>query len=143
MRAYRPTLTGTRHMISAGHHAAAHAGFTILEGGGNAVDAGVAAGIALGVLQTDLVNFAGVAPIMIYLADQREVVTIDGLGTWPSAADINVFRARRARRSRRLGMISSGGQSSNGAPAPYARSASTRTRGYWKAARIREDWPTH
>ncbi len=91
MHAYRPTLTGTRHMISAGHHAAAHAGFTILEGGGNAVDAGVSAGMALGVLQTDLVNFAGVAPIMIYLADRREVVTIDGLGTWPRAADINVF----------------------------------------------------
>lgn len=91
MPAYRPTLTGTRHVISAGHHAAAHAGFTILEAGGNAVDAGVAAGIALGVLQTDLVNFAGVAPMVIYLADRREVVTIDGLGTWPRAADINVF----------------------------------------------------
>ena len=91
MHAYRPTLTGTQHMISAGHHAAAHAGFSILEAGGNAVDAGVAAGIALGVLQTDLVNFAGVAPIMIYVAERREVVTIDGLGTWPRAADINVF----------------------------------------------------
>jgi len=91
MPAYRPTLTGTRHMIAAGHHAAAHAGFTVLEAGGNAVDAGVAAGIALGVLQTDLVNFAGVAPMMIYLAERREVVTIDGLGTWPRAADINVF----------------------------------------------------
>ncbi len=89
--AYRPTLTGTRHMISAGHHAATHAGFMILEAGGNAVDAGVAAGIALGVLHTDLVNFAGVAPMMIYLADKREVINIDGLGTWPRAADINVF----------------------------------------------------
>jgi gamma-glutamyltranspeptidase/glutathione hydrolase len=58
------------------------------------VDAGVAAGIALGVLQTDLVNFAGVAPMMIYVADRREVVTIDGLGTWPRAADINVFVKR-------------------------------------------------
>ncbi len=94
MHSYRPTLTGTRHMISAGHHAAAHAGFAILEGGGNAVDAGVAAGIALGVLQTDLVNFAGVAPIILYLAEKREVVTIDGLGTWPRAADINVFIQR-------------------------------------------------
>ena len=88
---YRPTLTGTRHMISAGHHAATHAGFTILEADGNAIDAGVAAGIALGVLHTDLVNFAGVAPMMIYLADTREVINIDGLGTWPRAADINVF----------------------------------------------------
>jgi gamma-glutamyltranspeptidase/glutathione hydrolase len=94
MPAYRPTLTGTRHMIAAGHHAAAHAGFTVLEAGGNAVDAGVAAGIALGVLQTDLVNFAGVAPMMIYVADRREVVTIDGLGIWPRAADINVFVKR-------------------------------------------------
>ncbi len=91
MHTYRPTITGSRHMISAGHHAAAHAGYNILEAGGNAIDAGVAAGIALGVLHTDLVNFAGVAPMIIYLAEQREVVTIDGLGTWPRAADINVF----------------------------------------------------
>ena len=38
-------------------------------------DAGVAAGIALGVLQSDLVNVAGVAPIILYLADRREVTT--------------------------------------------------------------------
>ena len=61
----RPCLMGTRHMAVAGHYAAAHAAFCILEGGGNAVDAGVAAGIALSVLQSDLVNFAGVAPMMI------------------------------------------------------------------------------
>ena len=91
MSAYRPVITGTRHMIAAGHHAAAHAGFNILEAGGNAVDAGVAAGIAVGVLQTDRVNFAGVAPMMIYLAREREVVNIDGLGTWPRAASIDVF----------------------------------------------------
>ena len=72
-------------MISAGHYGAAHAGFCILEAGGNAVDAGVAAGICLGVLQTDIVNVAGVAPIMLWLADRREVVTIDGLGVWPRA----------------------------------------------------------
>ena len=41
-----------------------------VEAGGNAIDAGVAAGIALGVLQTDRVNFAGVAPIMMYLAEK-------------------------------------------------------------------------
>ncbi|MGZ8212329.1 MAG: gamma-glutamyltransferase family protein [Burkholderiales bacterium] len=92
MSTYRPTLTGRRHMISAGHYHAAHAGFQILEAGGNAVDAGVAAGIALGVLQTDRVNFAGVAPIMIYLAEQRKVVNLDGLGTWPKAASIDHFR---------------------------------------------------
>jgi gamma-glutamyltranspeptidase/glutathione hydrolase len=78
-------------MIAAGHYLAAHAGFAILEAGGNAVDAGVAAGIAVGVLQTDRVNFAGVAPILIYLADRREVINIDGLGTWPRAVTPDYF----------------------------------------------------
>lgn len=81
-------------MIAAGHHGAAHAGFCILEAGGNAVDAGVAAGICLGVLQSDIVNFAGVAPIMLWLAERREVVNIDGLGVWPRAARIEVFHER-------------------------------------------------
>ena len=91
MSTYRPVITGTRHMISAGHHAATHAGFTILEAGGNAIDAGVAAGIAVGVLQTDRVNFAGVAPMMIWLADRQEIVNIDGLGTWPRAVTPDYF----------------------------------------------------
>jgi gamma-glutamyltranspeptidase/glutathione hydrolase len=92
MPTYRPTLTGARHMISAGHYHAAHAGFQILEAGGNAIDAGVAAGIAVGILQTDRVNFAGVAPLMIYLANEKRVINIDGLGTWPKAASIDHFR---------------------------------------------------
>ena len=50
MHATRPTLYGTRHAVSAGHYLAAAAGFSVLEAGGNAVDAGCAAGIALGVL---------------------------------------------------------------------------------------------
>src|SRR5262245_4766651 len=92
MPTHRQSITGSRDMISAGHYSAAHVGFQILEAGGNAIDAGVAAGIALDVLQTDRVNFAGVAPIMIYLANQRKVVNIDGLGTWPRAASIDYFR---------------------------------------------------
>jgi len=85
-------VSGTRHMVAAGHHAAAHAGFLILEAGGNAVDAGVAAGLALGVTCVDLVNVAGVAPIMIRLAATGEVVTIDGLGVWPAKAASAWFR---------------------------------------------------
>lgn len=87
----RPTLAGLRHMISAGHYLAANAGFQILEAGGNAIDAGVAAGITLGVVQSDFVNFAGVAPILIYLAEERKVVSISGLGWWPRAANLEQF----------------------------------------------------
>jgi hypothetical protein len=90
----RPVVMGTRHMAVAGHYGAAHAAFAVLEGGGNAVDAGVAAGIALGVLQSDLVNVAGVAPIIVYRADTREVQTISGLGTWPRAITPGYFVER-------------------------------------------------
>ncbi len=90
----RPMLMGTRHMAVAGQYGAAHAAFAILEAGGNAVDAGVAAGVALGVLHSDLVNVAGVAPIMIYRADRREVFTISGLGCWPRAVTTDFFARR-------------------------------------------------
>jgi gamma-glutamyltranspeptidase/glutathione hydrolase len=86
----RPAVQGTRHAVSSGHHLASAAGFAILEAGGNAVDAGCAAGIALAVLHADEVNFAGVAPIMIRTAQGR-VVTIDGLGVWPRALPADLF----------------------------------------------------
>ncbi len=89
---HRPTVRGTRHVCVAGHYLAAQAGFAILEAGGNAVDAGVGAGIVESVVESDQVNFAGVAPIMIYLAESREVVTISGVGTWPMAATCEYFQ---------------------------------------------------
>jgi gamma-glutamyltranspeptidase/glutathione hydrolase len=70
---HRPVISARRHVISAGHYLAAHAGFAILEAGGNAIDAGVAAGIALGVLQSDIVSVAGVAPIIIHHAKSQKV----------------------------------------------------------------------
>ena len=88
----RPSLvTAGTHAISSGHQLATQAGYAILEAGGNAVDAGVAAGIALGVLHCDLVNVAGVAPIILRMAEDGKVVTIDGLGTWPAAASVEFF----------------------------------------------------
>ena len=90
--AYRPTVMGTRHMAVAGHYAAAHAALAILEAGGNAVDAGCAAGIALGVLKCDVVNVAGVAPIIVYEKKTNTAHTISGLGYWPKRADPELFR---------------------------------------------------
>ena len=94
MKAHRPTIMGTRHMVAATQYLAAEAGFRILEAGGNAIDAGCAAGIALGVVQPEFVNVAGVAPIIIYSAPEYRIVTIPGLGTWPQALDRNYFIKR-------------------------------------------------
>jgi len=90
--AHRPTIMGTRHMVAACQYLAAEAGFKILEAGGNAIDAGVATGMALAVTQPEYVNFAGVAPIIIYSAKDDRVFTIPGLGPWPKATPRDFFR---------------------------------------------------
>ncbi len=79
-------------MISAGHYLAAAAGYRILEGGGNAIDAGVASGIVINTVLPENTSFGGVAPIMIYDVESDEVVTISGLGRWPQAATTSFFR---------------------------------------------------
>lgn len=80
------------HLVAAGHHLAAQAGHEILIAGGNAVDAGVATGICLGVLQSDIVNIGGVAPIILRMAETGRVVTISGLGYWPRNTRPELFR---------------------------------------------------
>ena len=92
----QPMITAARHMVSAGHYLATEAGHAMLGAGGNAIDAAVAAGIALGVVHSDQVQFSGVAPMVIYLAERDEVVTIAGLGGWPRATDVDAVMARQA-----------------------------------------------
>ncbi len=78
-------------MASAGHYLATEAAIDILDAGGNAIDAGVAANLVLGIVQSDMVNIAGVAPIMVYLSESEEVVTLAGVGPWPKAASLERF----------------------------------------------------
>ena len=88
---YRSPIMGVTHAVSSGHYLAAAAGYRILEEGGNAIDAGVASGIAINVTLPHSTNFGGVAPIIIYLAKTDSVVTISGLGRWPRGASIEYF----------------------------------------------------
>lgn len=74
--------------VATGHPTATGAAARVLRAGGNAVDAGVAAGIALAVVQPDLVSFAGVAPVILYDAAREHVTSYDGVGVWPQAADV-------------------------------------------------------
>lgn len=50
LSSYRPPFLGRQNMVSAGHYLAAGAAYRVLEDGGNAIDAGVASGIVLGVV---------------------------------------------------------------------------------------------
>lgn len=62
MPSHRPVFMATEHAVSAGHYLATAAGFEVLNQGGNAIDAGVAAGLAIGVVQSDFVNIAASHP---------------------------------------------------------------------------------
>ena len=91
---YRIPYMGTNHMVSSGHYLATMAGSKILEEGGNAIDAGVASGIALNVTVPHYTNFGGVAPIIIYHAASQEVISISGLGRWPKAVNLEDYRKK-------------------------------------------------
>src|SRR4051812_31620932 len=86
---FRPTIVGNHYAAATGHYLGTAAAMRILDGGGNAVDAGVCAAMALAILQPDMVSFAGVAPTLIYLKKEDRVISLAGLGYWPKATDIN------------------------------------------------------
>src|SRR6267143_1471193 len=89
----RPALLASRHMVSSCHYLATFAGARTFERGGNAIDAGVAAGIALNVLERHLTDFGGVAPIIVFRPGMDRPETIDGLGHWPASLDLETYRA--------------------------------------------------
>ncbi|MFT4306723.1 MAG: gamma-glutamyltransferase [Microbacterium sp.] len=89
----RPTLYGERWAIVGGHPLVTEVGAEILRRGGNAVDAGVAAGFASNVVQVDMCNLGGIAPILVREAGSAEVAAIAGVGVWGSSANLEEIRA--------------------------------------------------
>lgn len=90
----RPAVLGRRWMVSSSHYLASQAGARMFERGGNAIDAGVASGIALNVLERHLTDFGGVAPIVLFRPGMDGPESIDGLGRWPASLDLDSYRAR-------------------------------------------------
>src|SRR5258706_554437 len=89
-----PAVLGKRWMVTSSHYLASQAGASVFQGGGNAIDAGVAAGIALNVLERHLTDFGGVAPIVLFQPGMAAPETIDGLGRWPASLTLAEYRTR-------------------------------------------------
>jgi gamma-glutamyltranspeptidase/glutathione hydrolase len=90
----RPAVLGRRWMVSSSHYLASQAGARMFERGGNAIDAGVASGIALNVLERHLTDFGGVAPIIVFRPGMKAPESIDGLGRWPKRLTLDAYRAK-------------------------------------------------
>jgi gamma-glutamyltranspeptidase / glutathione hydrolase len=89
----RPELRGTFGMVASTHWLASAAGMAVLERGGNAFDAAVAAGFALQVVEPHLNGPGGDLPAIVYSAERDAVHVICGQGTAPARATIDGFRA--------------------------------------------------
>jgi gamma-glutamyltranspeptidase / glutathione hydrolase len=81
----QPVATGTGGAIATVDLDASAAGLEVLRSGGNAVDAAVAAAATLGVTEPYSAGVGGGGFMVVHLAKQRRVVTIDGRETAPAA----------------------------------------------------------
>ncbi|MDX6314472.1 MAG: gamma-glutamyltranspeptidase / glutathione hydrolase [Streptomyces sp.] len=88
----RPTLQGTFGMVSSTHWLASQSAMAVLEGGGNAYDAAVAAGFVLHVVEPHLNGPAGEVPIILAPAG-GEVRVLCGQGPAPGGASVEHYRS--------------------------------------------------
>jgi len=86
------TATGTGGAIASVSPQASAAGLEILERGGNAIDAAVAAAATLGVTDPFSCGIGGGGFMVIYLARDHRVITIDHRETAPAAFTPDIFR---------------------------------------------------
>src|SRR5437870_8750377 len=80
-------------MVASTHWLASAAGMAVLERGGNAFDAAVAAGFTLQVVEPHLNGPGGDLPAIVYSARSGDVHVICAQGTAPAAATSDHFRA--------------------------------------------------
>ncbi len=91
---HRPVIMGTRWIITADHPLAAQAGAAVLEVGGNAVDAAVAANLVMAVVRPHMCGLGGDLFVLIYMAGQRKFEALNASGRAPHAATLDTFRKK-------------------------------------------------
>ncbi|GAA1359714.1 gamma-glutamyltransferase family protein [Streptomyces beijiangensis] len=88
----RPTLQGTFGMVSSTHWLASQSAMAVLEDGGNAFDAAVAAGFVLHVVEPHLNGPAGDLPVILAPVG-GEVRVLCGQGVAPAGASVEHYRS--------------------------------------------------
>lgn len=89
----RPEIRGTFGAVTSTHWIASAVGFGILEKGGNAIDAAVATGFTLQIVEPHLNGPGGEVPIILHLAGEDRPRVLCGQGTAPAAASISAVKA--------------------------------------------------
>jgi gamma-glutamyltranspeptidase/glutathione hydrolase len=84
----------TRGLIATPHALASKAGLAVLERGGNAVDAAIAAGAAIAVVYPHMNGVGGDSFWLIYDARNRRLHALNAAGRSAAAADLDTYRTR-------------------------------------------------
>ena len=90
----RPEIAGTFGVVASTHWIASQVGMAVLERGGNAFDAAVAAAFTLQVAEPHLNGPGGDAPIIVHSARSGTQHVVCGQGVAPAAATLDAFRDR-------------------------------------------------
>lgn len=73
----KPSVSGPTGVVATQHYVASEVGANILRRGGNAIDASVASGLTLGVVEPWMSGIGGGGFMTIYLADQDSVSVVE------------------------------------------------------------------
>jgi len=92
--------------VATSHPLASMAGLRIMEKGGNAVDAAVAAAAVLSVVEPYSVGLGGDAFAMIYMSSVNQVFGMNGSGRSPAKTDIESFTGKGFKRMPERGPLS-------------------------------------
>ena len=87
----RPTITGTRGMVTSAHPLATGAGLRILAAGGNAFDAAVAVAAVLNVVEPYMSGMGGIGYAIVYSAQDNRISVLDYVGRTAHNATLDAF----------------------------------------------------
>lgn len=89
----RPEILGTFGVVTSTHWMASATGMAMLEKGGNAFDACIAAAFVLQIVEPHLVGPSGDMPAVFYSAATKKVEVLCAQGPSPQAATIEAYKA--------------------------------------------------
>ena len=93
-KAARPVVMGHNGVVSAGHPLGALAGVNVLQDGGNAVDAALAAAFVMAIVKPEASGPGGDLFALVYMRKTGKVEALNASGPAPARATIEYFQER-------------------------------------------------
>lgn len=90
-RSYRPILMGSKWMVTADHPLAVQAAASLLDKGGDAVDAAVLANLVMAVVNPHMCGLGGDLFALVYRADSQQLKALDAAGFASRKASLDSY----------------------------------------------------